>query len=59
MKTARCLNPKCNFVIRGNFKHGPPKSCPACNFDRSAEVLQKMADAKIQEKPDDCNKKRT
>ena len=57
MKNARCL--KCGFTLRGMFKHGAPKACPACGFDRSNEVLAKMATAKIQEKQEnDSNTKR-
>jgi ribosomal protein L37E len=48
MKNARCLS--CGFTMRGIFKHGAPKSCPACGFEKSNEVLAQIAKAKIQEK---------
>ena len=57
MKTAHCL--KCGFKMRGMFKHGAPKACPACGYDKSQEDLRKMATAKIQEKQEnDSNTKR-
>ncbi len=40
MDTARCY--KCGFTMRGTFRKGPPKACPACGFTRSAEVLARI-----------------
>lgn len=37
METARCL--RCGFTIRGVWRKGPPKACPACGFSRSDEVV--------------------
>ena len=28
--------------MRGTFRKGPPKACPACGFTRSAEVLARI-----------------
>jgi ribosomal protein L37E len=50
MTTSRCL--RCGFTMRGRFIKGPPKSCPVCGFDKSQEILNNMAKAKIQEQRD-------
>ena len=57
MKTSRCL--KCGFTMRGRFIHGAPKSCPVCGFDKSQEILNNMAKAKIQEKRDEGIQRRS
>ena len=40
MDTARCF--RCGFTMRGAFRKGPPKACPACGFSRSGEVLARI-----------------
>ena len=32
--------------MRGTFRKGPPKACPACGFTRSAEVLARINEEK-------------
>lgn len=56
MTTARCL--KCGFAVRGRFKSGPPKTCPVCGFNGSANVMRKMVELK-QEKRNDNPTERT
>lgn len=45
MKNARCL--QCKLIIRGRWKSGPPKCCPACGYSESAKDLKKIAQERI------------